>query len=443
MSFHEKSHINLLWQDWLKQAEKKPLDRWLKSWFKQNRHLSRSQKLDLSQAMFAAMRFLQTADFLQSIFDNAVPESDLESWDKHWQIDQLTQVPATTFWHWVSLVLDYHQIAQPDCLVNLHNQAYLKRKNWFDKKIESLLSCSLTELILFGIRPQWQALLTQRRILNQWSASEYKQFIAQQTVAPPLWLRLTPNQQSNYANFAENLVKSLNKQKIDAELSGQGVCVKGGQDITQTPDYKQGEFEIQDLASQQIAQAVKVKPGQKVWDACAGAGGKSLAIAAKMNNKGCVVATDLHEYKLAEVKKRAKRAGYFNIRTFAWSAEKPLKLPKEAAQQQGFDWVLIDAPCTSAGTWRRNPDAKWRFNQTDTQAQLAIQHQILSKAHYGVRPGGFLVYATCSWQVSENEAQVADFLAKHEQFELVEQKLLGAPVQNSDTMFVAVMQKQK
>ncbi|WAJ69079.1 RsmB/NOP family class I SAM-dependent RNA methyltransferase [Catenovulum adriaticum] len=441
MSFNEKSHVNLLWRDWLKQAEKKPLDRWLKTWFKQNRHLSRSQKLDLSQAMFAAMRFLQTASFLDAHFENIQSETDVETWDKHWQIADLADLSSSRFWQWVNLLLEYHQLEQPDCLLNLQNQTYDELKTWFEQQVGKLAKEPAAKAMLYGIRPQWQPLLTQRSILNQWNDAEYQQFIAKQLVSPPLWLRLTQASQDKMGDTVKRLSEALNKQGVDAQLTEQGLCINGGQDITLTENYKQGEFEIQDLASQQIAEAVQVKPGQKIWDTCAGAGGKSLAIAAKMKNKGCVVATDLHEYKLAEVKKRAKRAGYFNIRTFAWNGEKPLKLPKEAAQQKGFDWVLIDAPCTSAGTWRRNPDAKWRFNESDTQQQLAIQQQILNQAHYAVRAGGCLVYATCSWQVSENEAQVADFLAKNKQFSLIKQQLLGAPYQNSDTMFVAVMQK--
>jgi len=229
---------------------------------------------------------------------------------------------------------------------------------------------------------------------------------------------------------------------VHVELDEQGhLFARGGKHLSGAQAHKDGWIEIQDLASQQIALAVDVKPGQKVWDCCAGAGGKSLAIAARMNNKGVIIATDLHGYKLDELKRRSKRAEFHNIRSFEWAGNEPLRLPKEIAQQQGFDWVLVDAPCSSAGTWRRNPDARWRFNAEDTQELVALQQQILSNVVKAVRTNGYLVYATCSWQVSENEAQVDWFLKNNPDFKLVDQKMLGAPQQDSDAMFVAILKK--
>jgi 16S rRNA (cytosine967-C5)-methyltransferase len=205
--------------------------------------------------------------------------------------------------------------------------------------------------------------------------------------------------------------------------------------------YRQGVVEIQDLASQQIAAAIAVRSGEKVWDCCAGAGGKSLAIAARMNNKGVLLATDLHGYKLDELKRRAKRAQLGNVRTFTWAGDEPLRLPKEIAQQKGFDWVLVDAPCSSSGTWRRNPDARWRFAPTDTAELVVLQQKILHNSAVAVRVGGHLVYATCSWQVSENEAQIALFLQNNPVFSLISQTILGAPQIDADTMFVAVLKR--
>lgn len=236
---------------------------------------------------------------------------------------------------------------------------------------------------------------------------------------------------------------TLAAEGVDVCLDQTGLSARGGTPLQSTGVYRAGGVEIQDHASQQIAAAVAVKPGQKVWDACAGAGGKSLAIADRMNNKGVLVATDLQSYKLEELKRRAKRARIYNIRSFSWNGDEPLSLPKEIAQQQGFDWVLVDAPCSSSGTWRRNPDARWRFSTEDTEELTTLQRKILCAASAGVRPGGRLVYATCSWQVSENEERVMDFLQTHREFALLRQTQLGAPGEDADTMFVAVMQKVK
>ena len=127
------------------------------------------------------------------------------------------------------------------------------------------------------------------------------------------------------------------------------------------------------------------------------------------------------------------------MRAFSWNGGEPLRLPKEIAQQQGFDWVLVDAPCSSSGTWRRNPDARWRFDDADTQELIQLQRKILRNAAAAVRKGGSLVYATCSWQLSENEAQVNWFIQEQPQFSVHYQRILGAPELNSDTMFVAVL----
>ena len=237
-------------------------------------------------------------------------------------------------------------------------------------------------------------------------------------------------------------LKKLQQDAVHVELDEHGhLFARGGKHLSGAAAHKEGWVEIQDLASQQIALAVDVKAGQKVWDCCAGAGGKSLAIAARMNNKGVVIATDLHGYKLEELKRRSKRAEFHNIRSFEWAGDEPLRLPKEVAQQQGFDWVLIDAPCSSAGTWRRNPDARWRLSETDTKELIALQQQILINAAKAVRVNGHLVYATCSWQVSENEAQVEWFEKNNAEFTLISQTMLGAPFQDSDAMFVAILKK--
>src|SRR5690606_24193549 len=125
-------------------------------------------------------------------------------------------------------------------------------------------------------------------------------FLRMQNQPPPLWLRVQTN------DSPIDLQTRLQRDGVNVELMENGfLCAQGGADLTLSSSFKNGQIEIQDLASQQISASVNVEPGQKVWDACAGAGGKSLAIAARMNNKGVVVATDLHDYKLDELKRRA------------------------------------------------------------------------------------------------------------------------------------------
>lgn len=146
----------------------------------------------------------------------------------------------------------------------------------------------------------------------------------------------------------EDVVRKLQQDSVHVELDENGhLYARGGKHLSGAQAHKEGWVEIQDLASQQIALAVDVKAGQKVWDCCAGAGGKSLAIAARIkNNKGVVIATDLHGYKLEELKRRSKRAEFHNIRSFEWAGDEPLRLPKKLPSREvliGCWWMHLAA----------------------------------------------------------------------------------------------------
>ena len=181
--------------------------------------------------------------------------------------------------------------------------------------------------------------------------------------------------------------------------------------------FKFGWFEMQDAASQMVALMVDARPGQKVIDFCAGAGGKTLALAAQMQNKGQLLAWDTSKKRLEQMPDRIKRAGVDNVRIHPIESENDafIKRHKETA-----DRVLVDAPCSGSGTWRRNPDLKWRFSEKDLAEIIAIQSSILDSASRLVKVGGRLIYATCSLFESENERQIADLLTKKANFRVVE-----------------------
>ncbi len=166
------------------------------------------------------------------------------------------------------------------------------------------------------------------------------------------------------------------------------------------PSFLRGEFEVQDLASQAIGLACSPAPGQRWWDACAGAGGKTLQLAELMQRKGTVVASDIRAYKLDDLRKRARRAAFPNIQCRDWDGH-PVR-PKQA----NFDGVLVDAPCTCSGTWRRNPAARWRALASDVDELGELQARIVANAASALRPGGVLVFATCSLFPRENDANV-------------------------------------
>lgn len=170
------------------------------------------------------------------------------------------------------------------------------------------------------------------------------------------------------------------------------------------PEFKEGLFEVQDEGSQLLAELVSIQPGQSLFDYCAGAGGKSLAIAPFMKQKGQLYLHDIRPPALIEAKKRLKRAGVQNAQIIQSTSEHLNKLKKK------MDWVLVDAPCSGTGTLRRNPDMKWRFTPSTLPDLVGLQRTIFEKALSFVKPGGKIVYATCSMLSSENQKQVEHFM---------------------------------
>jgi len=180
--------------------------------------------------------------------------------------------------------------------------------------------------------------------------------------------------------------------------------------------FKDGLVEVQDEASQLAALLLGAKPGMRVVDFCAGAGGKTLALAAAMKNRGKIVACDTAGWRLDRSGQRLRRAGASNVERHALASERDPWVKRHA---KSYDRVLVDAPCLGVGSWRRNPDAKWRNTPQDLAELRVRQHDILASAARLVKPGGRLAYATCSLLHEENEAQVGRFLAETPDFALV------------------------
>jgi len=226
-------------------------------------------------------------------------------------------------------------------------------------------------------------------------------------------------------------------------LSPWGIRVFERPSLNTLPMLKNGLVEIQDEGSQLVAVAMDAKPGERVVDFCAGAGGKTLAISAMMQNKGKIIACDVMEGRLKRSSERFRRAGLHNIEIRTLSSERD---PWVKKHKGSFDRVLTDAPCSGTGTWRRNPDARWRDLGPGLDALLKTQAEILDSAARLVKVGGRLVYATCSLLPEENEKQIEKFLAAHPSFTLVPCGLNGAeylaltPAQHgTDGFFAAAM----
>ena len=206
-----------------------------------------------------------------------------------------------------------------------------------------------------------------------------------------------------------------------------------------TEAFKNGWFEVQDASSQKVAQFLDPKPGSKVIDTCAGAGGKSLHIAALMENKGQIIALDIYGNKLTELKRRARRGGAHNIETRVIENTKVIKKLIEKA-----DKVLIDAPCSGLGVLKRNPDAKWKLQPEFLDKIKKTQEEILTSYSRMVKPGGQLVYATCSILPSENNLQVEKFLNQEagNDFTLVKEEKLFPSKTGFDGFYMALLQKK-
>ena len=219
-------------------------------------------------------------------------------------------------------------------------------------------------------------------------------------------------------NDVEAARAALLAEGIEAErtpYSPWGLRVAHRRAVTSGAAFQTGAVEIQDEGSQLVAHMVGAAPGMRLADWCAGAGGKTLAIAALMQNRGHVVACDVSEARLEGAVKRLRRAGVHNVeRHLTVDGDKWVK-----RRAQTFDRVLVDAPCTGTGTWRRNPDGRLRLSETDLAELLPKQARILDTAERLVRPGGRLIYATCSLLEDENERQVEAFLARHPTFRSV------------------------
>lgn len=209
------------------------------------------------------------------------------------------------------------------------------------------------------------------------------------------------------------------------------------QNIFTRQQFKDGLFEVQDAGSQLIAPFLKVQPGQRVIDACAGGGGKTLHLASLMQNKGRIIALDTEDWKLEELKKRARRAGAGNIETRVIDSSKTIKRLENSA-----DRLLLDVPCSGLGVIRRNPDAKWKLSVDFIERVKELQQHILEDYSTMLKPGGLMVYSTCSLLPTENERQVEKFLeSRKELFELVDQKWIK-PSEGFDGFYMALLKRK-
>ncbi|GHB53587.1 RsmB/NOP family class I SAM-dependent RNA methyltransferase [Mongoliitalea lutea] len=240
----------------------------------------------------------------------------------------------------------------------------------------------------------------------------------------------------------EQLIKRLKEDGIETYAPKgykDALVLAKRQNVFRNPAFKEGLFEVQDASSQLVAAALEVEPGMRVIDACAGAGGKSLHLAALMENKGRILSMDIHGWKLQNAKLRARRNGISIIEPRVIEGNKTIKRLKESA-----DRVLLDVPCTGLGVLKRNPDTKWKLTPTSVEEVQKIQQDILQSYAQMLKPGGLMVYATCSILPVENQVQVEKFLGsdKGKDFELVEDQKVLAQESGFDGFYIAKLRRK-
>jgi 16S rRNA (cytosine967-C5)-methyltransferase len=267
---------------------------------------------------------------------------------------------------------------------------------------------------------------------SEQSEDQMLDFLKKSNEEAPVFLRVN-TLKTNDKGCAEHLLKEgIKSSKVKENC----LMLEERKNIFTSDTFKNGFFEIQDGASQDVAPFMELEKGMRVADSCSGAGGKALHMASKLENSGTLVAMDIFPRRLEELKKRAKRAGVSNLQI------KPIEGTKTIKRMENkFDRTLLDVPCTGAGTYRRKPEAKLFFSKEEHARLMQTQQEILELHSKLVKPGGKLIYATCSVFPTENRKQVDLFLKRHEEFKFETDESKSVGQDSFDGFYMARMVK--
>lgn len=302
----------------------------------------------------------------------------------------------------------------------LTSAVILKNKN----KLETEGERSILESI-----PDWMDEIARAEMGGQWDAEIH----ALNQVAP---IVLRVNSLKVKKEEVQNMLNQRGWDAKPANLAPDALVLGQRGNVFVSPMFKNGFFEVQDAGSQCIAPFLRAEPGMRVIDACAGAGGKTLHLAALMKNKGSIISMDTDPRKLDELRRRARRNGVHIVQTRPIESSKTIKRLRESA-----DRLLLDVPCSGLGTLRRNPDAKWKLSPEFIENVKVTQAKILREYSTMLRSGGLMVYATCSILPSENEEQVRCFLNENPGFRLLEERKISPASDGFDGFYMALLEK--
>lgn len=381
-------HVQSIWQ-----ADRRvPIDGMLADYFKKRRYIGSKDRGGISEIVYFCLRYGASLQW-------HIEASDREVTPRRVVLAALLFIDKPRAWHEVKALCTGEKYA-PKPLTELEERM-LERIGE-----REFLSDAMPEDARYNY-PQWM-----EGRLKDIFGDELPQAMEALNQQAPIDLR------ANLLKCRDrgDLILALDRDghfATPTPVSPIGVRLKKRIAAFNTQAFKDGMFEMQDAGSQAVALLVNAKPGQKVIDFCAGAGGKTLAIAASMQNKGRILAWDTSESRLGQMAKRLARAGVSNVQTHVLASEADPFLKRHTASA---DWVVVDAPCSGSGTWRRNPDLKWRTSLEDLLELKELQASILRNAARLVKPGGRLVYITCSIFNDENFGVVKQFLGGNLQF---------------------------
>lgn len=355
-----------------------PADAILRRFFRENPMLGAQDRAFIAETVFGILRH---RFFLESLAELATPRSLVLAYLVKFQgmnLRELVSFISETETKWLSEIKAIQSASLP-----LAIQAEFPQ--WLVEKLQHFISDA--DILSLGLSLQKPA---------------------------PLDLRV-----NTFLAKRNQVLEMLNQEGIEAQetpYSPCGIRLTGKPAINRHALFLSGKIEVQDEGSQLLGYLLAPKRGEMVVDFCAGAGGKSLLLGALMNSKGRLYAFDVSEKRLSNMKPRFKRSGLSNLHAQRITHENDIKVKRLTGK---IDRVLVDAPCSGLGTLRRNPDLKWRQSPRSIEELKTKQAAILSAAADLLKPGGRLVYATCSFLPEENQAIINDFLAAHPQFALL------------------------
>jgi 16S rRNA (cytosine967-C5)-methyltransferase len=384
---------------------------------------SRDKRL-VTELVYGTIQRLNTLDH---IINQLVKNKTLDVWVRQllqlslYQLIYLDKIPERAVVHEAVELAKWRGNIGVSKFVNGVLRSYLRRQKEFAISSDAT---TFEQRSLFYSFPDW--------IVTSLSDAYGKQtanLVMEACNLPPKVSIRVNTLRTDRETFLADWQKEESATAVASELSEDGVILSGVGNAASHLEFEAGNFTIQDESSMLVAPLLNPKPDMHILDACAAPGGKTTHLAAKMKNQGKITALDIHKHKVKLIDSTAQRLGISIITTRALDVRK-------LENDQHFDAVLLDAPCSGLGVIPRKPDIKWRKSSQEVKQLVLIQQQLLETVATKVRSGGILMYSTCTWTLEENQQQIADFLANHPEYQPDEDFLSLLPEQVKQTCIV-------